>query len=226
MSATKRRLDPKDKRAAQRSASLASLAKANKRRAAIFALKADARAGRLGVADLLADERAAKLRVLNVLTMRYRCTLKVALDALLATQINGARPCRELSEAERIELADAVSNAGRRTAGPPRRAVPSHPEGIDRALDRVLRDTHRAVPVVELAPSEFAAARTGLEADPLLLRMVDRLVHAVRLYAEQDDGGVRARVVVEQWIRYCNYRGKVARGECPPPAQRGPALLE
>lgn len=225
MSTTKQRSASKDEAAARRAASRAALAKANKRREVILALKADARVGRLGVAALLADDRAADLEVLNVLTMRYRCTLRIALDALLATQINGARPCGELSEAERIEPADAVSNAGRRTALP-RRAVPGNPEGIDRALDRVLRDTHRAAPVVELAPSEFAAARTGLEDDPLLLRMVDRLVHAVRLYAEQDDGGVRARVVAEQWIRYCNYRGKVARGECPPPAQRGPAVLE
>jgi hypothetical protein len=37
---------------------------------------------------------------------------------------------------------------------------------------------------------------------------------------------VRARVVAEQWIRYRNYRAKVASGACPPPTQRGPAVLE
>ena len=81
-------------------------------------------------------------------------------------------------------------------------------------------------PSVELAPSEFAAARAGLESDPLLLRMVDRLVDAVRLYVERDDGGVRARVVAEQWIRFRNYRAKVASGELPAPTQRGPAVPE
>ena len=56
--------------------------------------------------------------------------------------------------------------------------------------------------------------------------MVDRLIDAVRLYAERDDGGVRARVVAEQWIRYRNYREKVTSGVYPPPTQRGPAVLE
>ena len=89
-----------------------------------------------------------------------------------------------------------------------------------------MRGTRRTVPAVELVPSEFAAARTGLEVDPVLLRMVDRLVDAVRLYAERDDGGVRARVVAEQWIRYRNYIPKVASGEYPRPGQRGPAVVE
>jgi len=45
----------------------------------------------------------------------------------------------------------------------------------------------------------------------------------VRLYAERDDGGLRARIVAEQWIRYRSYRAKVASGEYPPPKLRGPA---
>jgi hypothetical protein len=56
--------------------------------------------------------------------------------------------------------------------------------------------------------------------------MIDRLVDVVRLYAEHDDGGLRARTVAEQWIRFRNYRDKVARGEYPPPSQRGPAVVE
>jgi hypothetical protein len=204
----------------------AALAKANQRRRAITALKADARGGRRSPAALLGDERAAQVKVLTLLTMIPRCTQRVALEALLVCQINGARRCEELSESERRELAAAVLQVGQGIAVSLRRALPSHPEGADRELDRVLRGTRQSVPAVELAPSEFAAARTGLEADPLLLRMVDRLVDAVRLYAERDDGGARARVVAEQWIRYRNHVGKVARGECPPPTQRGPAALE
>jgi hypothetical protein len=223
MAAAKRTPKPEGERAAKRSA---ALAKANRRRAAISALKADARGGRLGPAALLGDPRAAQVKVLTLLSMIPRCTLRVSLEALLACQINGARRCGELSGPERRELAAAVSQIGQGIAVPLRRALPSHPEGADRELDRVLRGTRAAVPAVELAPSELAAARTGLEADPLLLRMVDRLVDAVRLYAERDDGGVRARVVSEQWIRYRNYIGKVARGEYPPPTQRGPAVLE
>jgi hypothetical protein len=104
--------------------------------------------------------------------------------------------------------------------------MPSQPEGVDRELDRVLSGARIQAPSVELAPSEFAAARAGLESDPLLLRMVDRLVDAVRLYADRDDGGQRARIVAEQWIRFRNYRAKVASGEFPPPKLRGPAVLE
>jgi len=204
----------------------AALAKANRRLRTITALKADARGGRRSPAALLGDERAAQVKVLTLLTMIPRCTQRVALEALLVCQINGARRCGELSDSERRELAAVVSKVGQGIAIPPRRAMPSHPEGADRELDRALHGTRRSVPAVELAPSEFAAARTGLEADPLLLRMVDRLIDAVRLYAERDDGGVRARVVAEQWIRYRNYIGKVARGECPPPTQRGPSALE
>ena len=223
MAAAKRGAKPREERAAKRSA---SLAKANQRRAAISALKADARAARLGPAALLADQRAAEVKVLTLLSMVPRCTLRVALEALLVCQINGARRCGELSGPERRALAAAVSQIGQGIAVPPCRVLPSHPEGADRELDRVLRGTRQRVPAVELAPSEFAAARTGLEADPLLLRMVDRLIDAVRLYADSYDGGLRARVVAEQWIRYRNYLGKVARGERPPPRQRGPAVLE
>jgi len=104
--------------------------------------------------------------------------------------------------------------------------MPGHPEGGDRELDRVLSGARVHAPSVELAPSEFAAARAGLESDPLLLRMVDRLVDAVRLYAACDDGGVRARAVAEQWVRFRNYRAKVVAGEYPPPAQSSPAAVE
>lgn len=204
----------------------AALAKANRRLRAISALKANARGARLGPAELLADERAARVKVLTLLTMIPRCTQRAALEALLVCGINGARLAEELSEDERRALAEALAQIGRGIAAPPRRAMPRRPEGVDRELDRALTGTHHLVPAVELAPSEFAAARTGLEADPLLLRMVDRLVDAVRLYAERDDGGVRARVVAEQWIRYRNYVGKLARGEAPAPRQRGAAVLE
>jgi hypothetical protein len=214
---------PARPRAAKRSA---ALAKANRRLQAISALKADARSGRLGPGELLADERAARVKVLTLLTMVPRCTQWTALEALLVCGINGARLAGELSEDERRALAEALAQIGRGNAVPPRRAMPRHPEGVDRELDRALTGTHHLVPAVELAPSEFAAARTGLEADPLLLRMVDRLVHAARLYAERDDGGQRARVVAEQWIRYRNYVGKLARGEAPAPRQRGAAVLE
>jgi hypothetical protein len=111
-------------------------------------------------------------------------------------------------------------------AKPRRRTRPRYPKQADRDLARVLRVTREAVPVVELSPSEFAAARSGLEADPTLLRMVDRLVDVVRMYADHDDGGVRARVVAKQWILFRNYRGKVARGEYPTPSQHGPAVVE
>lgn len=153
---------------------------------------------------------------------------------------SSTRPARSRTRrAQGGELKTKVSRNGQGTAAPSHRAPshgqgtadpspcgPGHPEGTDRELDRILRATLRRVPAVELAPSEFAAARTGLEADPLLLRMVDRLVDAVRLYAVRDDGGVRARVVAEQWIRYRNYLGKVASGEYPRPSQRGPAVVE
>lgn len=209
--------------AAQREA---SLARANRRRETISALKSDVRSGRLGLAALLEDPRAEQVKVLSALVMVPRCTQRLSLEALLVCQINGARRCGELREEERSALIDTVSQIGQGISVTSRRGLSGHPEGADRELDRLVRATRRAVPVVELAPSEFAAARAGLEADPVLLRMVDRLVDAVRLYAERDDGGQRARVVAEQWIRYRNYRAKVASGEYPPPAQRGPAVLE
>ena len=203
-----------------------NLAKANKRKREIVALKADARARRLAAAELLADKRAAGVKVLTLLAMIPRCSQRVALEALLACGINGARPAEDLSADERLSLAEALAQIGRGIAVPSHRASPRRPEGTGRELDRILDDTRKLVPAVELAPSEFAKAREGLETDPLLLRMVDRLVDAVRLYAERDDGGRRARVVAEQWIRYRNYREKVASGECPPPTQHGPAVLE
>lgn len=203
----------------------AALEKANRRRREIADLKADARGGRLGPTALLADPRARKVNVLTLLSMVPGSSLRVALEALLICQINGARHCGELKAAERRSLSDVLLQIGKGIAPLPVPAMSSQPEGVDRELDRVVRGTRQAVPV-ELAPSEFAAARSGLEADPQLLRMIDRLVDAVRLYADRDDGGVRARVVAEQWIRFRNYRAKVASGEYPPPTQRGPAVLE
>jgi len=204
----------------------AALEKANRRRGEIADLKADARSGRLGPEALFADPRARKVKVLTLLPVIPRCTLRVALEALLVCQINGARHCNDLNAEERRSLSEALVQLGQGIALSPSPAMSSQPEGVDRELDRVLRGTRRIVPAVELAPSEFAAARSGLEADPQLLRMVDRLVDAVRLYADRDDGGVRARVVAEQWIRFRNYRAKVASGEYRPPTQRGPAVVE
>jgi hypothetical protein len=202
----------------------ASLEKANRRRREVAGLKADARAGRLGAEQLLADPRARRSAAFTLLSVLPRVSLRVALEALLACQINGARNCGELSSAERTAIAKALSQIGPGIASPPAPAMPGQSEGGE--LDRVLYGARVHAPTVELAPSEFAAARVGLETDPLLLRMVDRLVDAVRLYAERDDGGQRARVVAEQWIRYRNYRAKVASGEYPPPKLRGPAVLE
>lgn len=228
--------DPKPKRASKRrperkptpseAMRAASLEKANRRRREIAGLKADARAGRLGVADLLSDSRAQKTEAFIVLSMLPGISVRIALDALLACQINGARSCLELSAEERSAIGMALSQIGPGIAVSPPPAMPGHSEGDDRELDRVLSGARIRAPVVELAPSEFATARVGLESDPLLLRMVDRLVDAVRLYAERDDGGLRARIVAEQWIRYRNYRAKVAGGEYPPPRLRGPAVLE
>ena len=204
----------------------ANLVKANRRKREIAALKAEALHRRLGPAELLADERAAGVKVLQLLVMLPRCTQRVALEALLLCQVNGARTAGELGAEEREAIAAALAEIGRGVVRPTSRARPRRAEGIDGELDRALTDTRQLVPAVELAPSEFAAARTGLEADPLLLRMVDRLVGAVRLYAAEDDGGRRARVVAEQWIRYRNHLGKLARGEAPPPSERGEARAE
>jgi hypothetical protein len=203
-----------------------SLEKANRRLREIADLKAEARAGRLAPEALLADPRARNVKILTLLPVIPRCTLRVALEALLICQINGARHCDDLSAEERRAISGALFQDGQGIAPSPAPAMPSQSEGVDRELDRVLRGTRRAVPVVELAPSEFAAARAGLEPDPQLLRMIDRLVDAVRLYVDQDDGGARARVVAEQWIRFRNYRAKVVSGEYPPPTLRGPAVLE
>jgi hypothetical protein len=204
----------------------ASLQKANRRRREIAALKADARGGRLGPKALLADPRASKVKILTLLSMVPRGTLRVVLEALLVCQINGARHCGDLTAAERRALSEALVQIGQGIAPSPAPAMSCRPEGVDRELDRALRRTRQAAPAVELVPSEFAAARSGLEPDPQLLRMVDRLVDAVRLYVDHDDGGLRARVVAEQWIRFRNYRGKVVSGEYPPPTLRGPAMLE
>lgn len=191
----------------------AALKKANRRRREISTLKQDARSGRLGAAELLADPRAGEMEVLTVLSMLPRCTLRVALEALLVCRINGARHCGELSREEGEAIFAALLRAGPR-------------KDVDRELDRALDAEGKHAPRAQFRPSEFAAARSALDCDPLLLRMVDRLVDAVRLYAQRDDGGVRARIVAEQFILYCNYRAKVASGEYPPPRLTGTPVLE
>lgn len=196
------------------------------RRRRIDELKADARSKRVGPADLLADPRAQRTRVLTLLSVLPGCNQRLALEALLSCRINGARRCSELTPGERSAISEALLQVGHGIALPAPSAMPSQSEGDDRELDRAQSGAPAHAPSVELAPSEFAAARRGLERDPTLLRMVDRLVDAVRFYVERDDGGRRARVVAEQWIKFCNYEAKVASGEYPPPSQRGPAVLE
>lgn len=197
--------------------------KANLRLREIADLKADARAGRLGVEALLDDPRAGRVSALTALSMLPRTSLEAAFEALLVCRINGARECGELPAAERHRLALALAEGTRHR---PNTLTSAQPDAVDRQLERVLGAARVRAPAVELRPSEFAAARVGLETDPLLLRMVDRLIDAVRLYAERDDGGVRARVVAEQWIRFRNYNAKVASGEYPPPTLREPAAVE
>jgi len=196
------------------------------RRRKIDELKADARSGRIGPAALLADPRAQRTRILTLLSVLPGCNQRLALEVLLACQINGARRCGELGADERSAIGEALLQVGDGIALPPPRAMPSQSEGDDRELDRVQSGAPAHAPSVELAPSEFAAARRGLERAPTLMRMVDRLVDAVRFYVERDDGGRRARIVAEQWIKFRNYDAKVASGEYPPPSQRGPAVLE
>jgi hypothetical protein len=196
------------------------------RRRKIDELKADARSGRIDPFALLADPRAQRTRVLSLLMVLPGCNQRQALDVLFACQINGARHCGELAPDERSAISEALLQVGQGIAPLPPSAMSSQPEGDDRELDRVQSGAPAHAPSVELAPSAFAAARQGLERDPTLLRMVDRLVDAVRFYVERDDGGMRAQLVAEQWIRFRNYDAKVASGEYPPPSQRGPAVLE
>lgn len=200
--------------------------KANRRRREIADLKADARGGRLSPQALLADPRAHQVKVIALLPAIPRCTLHLAFEVLLACQVNGARSCGDLTDEEKRILGEALLQIDQGVAISVGPAAPAGPEELDRKLDKEIRRTRRAVPAVELIPSEFAAARSGLEADPLLLRMVDRLVDAVRLYADRDDGGVRARCVAGQWLRFRNYRAKVVSGEYPPPTLRSPVALE
>lgn len=202
----------------------AALEKANRRRREIAELKADARCGRMGAAVLLADPRARTVKVYALLAWLPGVDLRAALEVLLACRINGARGCAELGEEERSAITQGLAQIGTGIAPPPAGVATGRPEAVDRELDRVLSRACVEAPSVELAPSEFAAARAGLESDPLLMRMVDRLVDAVRLYADHDDGGQRARVAAEQWIRFRNYRAKVASGEYPPPRPRDPAV--
>jgi hypothetical protein len=205
-----------------------NLEKANAARhgRAATALKADARAGRLPVAKLLGDERAKGVKVLSLLRVMRGCDLRLALDALLVCRINGARTCGELADSEREAVAGALSALSPgRTVGTAR-PVTDEAGPRDAELDRLILYTRAVAPVVELRPSEFAAARTGLEVDPLLLRMVDRMVDALRRYEKEDVGSEVAHVVLGQFLRYRNYVAKVARGEYPPPSLRTPAEVE
>lgn len=186
--------------------------KANECRARIAELKSEVRSGCLDLKALLADPRAKDITVLRLMPMIPRCTQRTALQALLECQINGADTCGELSEEDRDRLVETFATLrGRHRRHLPRTAG-------DEDLDRVIEATRKVVPIVEHRPSEFAAARIGLEADPQLMRMIDRLVAALRLYKDRDDGGLVAHRVLDQFLRYRNYRDKVAKGELPPPS--------
>lgn len=204
-----------------------SLAQANKRLSVMMDLKAEVRAGKLDVAGLLDDGRAASVRVLTLLTMIPRCSQRVALDALLVCQVNGARSCGDLTGAERAAVVDALQAVRQSHGRPATSAVlGDEPLARDLVIDQGIRESRQAIPVVELRPSEFAAARTGLEVDPLLLRMVDRLVWGLRAYVNDDDGGRIAAVVLDQWLRYRNYLKAVAEDEYPRPTLKCAAEVE
>lgn len=209
-----------DRAAAQRAA---GLTKANDRRREEQSLKSEVRSGSLDFMRMLNDPRAAGIKMLTMLPMIPRCTLHVALEALLVCRINGARCCGDLTGEEKSNLAEALREIGRGVGGAKHPPLGDGAARRDEVLNQLIRDTRRDAPEVELAPSEFAAARTGLEVDPLLLRMLDRLVGCVRGYVDEDDGGRRACAVLEQWIRYRNYISKRARGEVPRAIHRSPA---
>jgi hypothetical protein len=189
-------------------------------------LKADARAGRSSVAHLLADSRAREVKVLSLLRVVRGCDLHLALESLLVARINGARTCGQLSAEEREAIEKALAGLTEGKPSGTARVMTDEAGPRDAELDRLLLATRGVAPVVELRPSEFAAARTGLEVDPLLLRMIDRLVDALRRYEKEDVGGQLAHVVLGQFLRYRNYVPKVARGELPRPSLRSPAEVE
>jgi hypothetical protein len=214
---------PRSKRAGDQTETKA----AGGRRGSVSAsLKADARTGRLPVTRLLADKRAREVKVLSLLRVIRGCDLQLALESLLVSRINGARTCGELSAEEREAIAEALAGLTEGRPGGTVLVITDEPGPRDAELDRLILGTRGVAPVVELKPSEFAAARTGLEVDPLLLRMIDRLVDALRQYEKEDVGGQLAHTVLGQFLRYRNYVPKVARGELPPPSLRSPAEVE
>ena len=211
--------------AAQRAA---AMKKANERRTQIAELKRELRAGQLDLGGLLRDPRAQKVPVLRLMPMLPRCGQRTALQALMLCQINGADNCGDLSESDRQRLCQtlvslnqglAITAAAKRMAigPPPRSSKSSSPRG-EGDLDEVVHATRRVVPIVEQKPSEFLRALKGLEGDVLTVRMVERFVAALRFYAKEDDGGAMAHRVLDYWLRLQNYRGRVARGELPPPS--------
>lgn len=197
-----------------------AMAKANQSRARIAELKSELRSGRLDLEALLTDPRAKDITILRLLPMIPRSSQRTALQVLLECQINGADTCGELSENDRARLVKAFAALiGRRSRHFSRRSG-----GDD--LDRIIDATHKVVPIVEHRPTEFIAARIGLEADPQLMRMVDRMVATLRLYEDHDDGGVAAHRVVDQFLRYMKYRNLVANGELPAPSLDSPPEVE
>jgi hypothetical protein len=196
------------------------MAKANQSRARIAELKSELRSGRLDLEALLADPRAKDITILRLLPMIPRSSQRTALQVLLECQINGADTCGELSENDRARLVKAFAALiGRRS-----RHFSRSSGGDD--LDRIIDATHKVVPIVEHRPTEFIAARIGLEADPQLMRMVDRLVATLRLYEDHDDGGVAAHRTVDQFLRYMNYRKLVANSGLPATSFKSPPEVE
>jgi hypothetical protein len=182
----------------------AAIKKANARRAEIKGLKTDLRSGRLRLGEALGDGRAGDLTLLKLMTMVPRCTERIALEVLLECRINGAETCGNVDVDDQERVVSRFNAALSTTWG--------------RSLSAEISKTRKSVPLVEQRPSEFSAARRGLEVDPLLLLMIDRLVGALRLYVKDDDGGLEAHRVLEQWIRFRVYRDRVAKGELPPPS--------
>lgn len=201
----------------------AAMAKANCRRLQIADLKREIRAGHLDLADILCDPRAQEISVLALMPTLPRCGQRTALQALLNCGINGADTCGELDPANRRRLCQALSDLrqGKAVAAASSRlTLQSGVDpgiGSDKELQRVVNATRAGAPVVAQVPSEFVEALKGLEGDPLTLRMIHRLLAAIRFYAKEDDGGAVARRALDQWLRLRNYRKRVRRGEIPAP---------
>jgi hypothetical protein len=199
------------------------MAKANNRRLQIADLKREIRAGHLDLAAILCDPRAQEISVLALMPTLPRCGQRTALQALLNCGINGADTCGELDPPRRRRLCRALSDLrqGKAVAAASSRLKSKSAidpgVGSDKDLQRVVNATRADAPVVAQVPSEFVEALKGLEGDPLTLRMIHRLLAALRLYAKEDDGGAVARQVLDQWLRLRNYRRRVRLGELPPP---------